>query len=201
MNCDVGETMEGLENELWSFSNPSVTSPASQLILQPFRRFTYITAYSPTLPTLHLRHSSFFNPYFALPTSQLILQLFRCFTYDTVHSLLFHFSYVTSSSLNSPGEPPMHVFPFDPSFVAVTPRYLNFELSHYVRDCLSLLSLRFKLHEMFMLKSCLNSMVESRYVKLDIWDSNPSLYIFLSIFVIYMNIYRKKFEYKWYTKL
>ena len=56
--------------ELSSFSNLSVTSPASQLILQPFRRFTYITAHSSTLPLLHLRHSSFSNPSFASRTSQ-----------------------------------------------------------------------------------------------------------------------------------
>ena len=61
-----------------SFSNLSVTSPKSQLILQPFRRFTYVT-------------SSFSNPSVASPTSQLILQP------------LFRFSYVTGSS---PGEPP-----------------------------------------------------------------------------------------------
>ena len=42
----------------------------SQLILQPFRRFTYITTHSPTLPLLHLRHSSFYNPSFASLTSQ-----------------------------------------------------------------------------------------------------------------------------------
>ena len=55
-----------------SFSNPSVASPTSQLILQPFPCFTYVTAYFPTLhcftyvrahsltlPLLHLRHSSF----------------------------------------------------------------------------------------------------------------------------------------------
>ena len=42
----------------------------SQLILQPFRRFIYVTAHSPTLPLLHLRHSSFSNPSFASPTSQ-----------------------------------------------------------------------------------------------------------------------------------
>ena len=61
-----------------SFSNLSVTSPTSQLILQPF-----------------LRHSSFSNPSVASPTSQFILQPL---------SLL---SYVTSSSLTSPGEPLM----------------------------------------------------------------------------------------------
>ena len=94
-----------------SFSNFSVTSPTPQLILQPFRRFTYVTAHSPTLPLLHLCHSSFSNTSFASPTSQalhlihpaikqssfsklsvtsptpqLILQPFRCFTYVTVHS-------------------------------------------------------------------------------------------------------------------
>ena len=36
-------------------SQTSVTSPTSKLILQPFRRFTYITAHSPTLLLLHLR--------------------------------------------------------------------------------------------------------------------------------------------------
>ena len=120
-----------------------VTSPTSQLILQPLCRFTYVTAHSSTLPLLHLCHSSFSNPYFASPTSQalhlrhqsLILQPFRRFTYLTAHSPIlpslylhqssfsnpsvasptsqinlqpfFRFSYVTSSSLNSPGESPM----------------------------------------------------------------------------------------------
>ena len=46
---------------------------ATQLILQDFRRFTYVTAHSPTLPSLYLRHSSFSNPSVASPTSQLIL--------------------------------------------------------------------------------------------------------------------------------
>ena len=103
---DVSTT--GLFNELWSFSKLSVTSPTSQLILQPFRCFTYVTAHSPTLPFLHLHHSSFSNPSVASPTSQLILQPFRCFTYVTAHfQPFFRFSYVTSSSLTSPGEPPV----------------------------------------------------------------------------------------------
>ena len=103
MNCDIGKVMEGLKNELCydynyelnSFSNLSVALPTSQLILQPFRRFTYVTVHSPTLPLLHVRSCSFSNSSFASPMSQLILQPF------------FYFSYVTSSSLNSPGEPPM----------------------------------------------------------------------------------------------
>ena len=115
-----------------SFSNPYFALPTSQLILQPFRCFTYVTAHSPaflslllrhslftyvtwratrahspTFPSLHLRHNSFSNPSVALPTSQLILHPFRCFTYVTTHSpILFRFSYVTGSSLTSPGVPP-----------------------------------------------------------------------------------------------
>ena len=53
-----------------SFSNPSVALPTSQIILQTFPRFTYVTDHSPTLPLLHLQHSSFSNPSFASPTSQ-----------------------------------------------------------------------------------------------------------------------------------
>ena len=53
-----------------SFSNLSITSPTLQLILQPFCCFTYITAHSPTIPLLHLRHRSFSNPSFASPASQ-----------------------------------------------------------------------------------------------------------------------------------
>ena len=45
-------------------------SPMSQLILQLFCCFTYTTVHSPTLPLLHLHHSSFSNPSFASPTSQ-----------------------------------------------------------------------------------------------------------------------------------
>ena len=86
-----------------SFSNPSLALPTSQVILQPFRCFTYITAHPPTLlshllrpspsfPLLHLRHSSFSNPSLALPTSQVILQPFCCLTYITAHppTLLSH---------------------------------------------------------------------------------------------------------------
>ena len=49
---------------------PSVALPTSQLILQPFRCYTYVTAHSPTIPLLHLRHSSFSNRCFASATSQ-----------------------------------------------------------------------------------------------------------------------------------
>ena len=42
-----------------SFFNPSLALPTSQLILQPFHWFTYVTAHSPTLLSLHLRHRIF----------------------------------------------------------------------------------------------------------------------------------------------
>ena len=79
MSCDIGKVMERLENKLWcrwrdgkfgEWALLSITSPTSQLILQPFCRFTYVKAHSPTLPLLHLHHSSFSNPSFASPTSQ-----------------------------------------------------------------------------------------------------------------------------------
>ena len=79
-------TVPSLQLRHSSFSNPSVASPMSQLILQPFRCFTYVATHSTTLPSLHLRRNSFYNPSVASPTSQLIVQPFRRFTYVTVHS-------------------------------------------------------------------------------------------------------------------
>ena len=75
-----------------SFFNPSFASPTSQAL-----HLIHLAsrAHSPTFPSLHLRHNSFSNPSVASPTSQFILQT------------LFCFSYVTSSSHNSPGKPPM----------------------------------------------------------------------------------------------
>ena len=101
MSCDVGEapphspTLTSLHLRHSSLSKSSAALPTSQLILQPFRCFNYVTTRSPTLPPLHLRHSSFYNPSAASPTSQVILKPFRCFTY------------VTGTSRTSPGEPPM----------------------------------------------------------------------------------------------
>ena len=73
----------------------------SQLILQPFRRFTYVTAHSPTFPSLHLCHNSFSNPSVALPTSQLILQPFHHCTYVTTHSPTLPSLYLRHSSFSN----------------------------------------------------------------------------------------------------
>ena len=70
MNRAHSPTFASLHLRHSSFSNPSVASPTSYLILQPFRCFTYVTAHFSTLSLLHLRHSSFSNPSFAPPTSQ-----------------------------------------------------------------------------------------------------------------------------------
>ena len=91
-----------------SFSNPFVALPSSQLILQPFCCFTYVTVHCPTLLSLLLRHSSTFsslhlcrnsfsNTFVPLPMSQLILQPFHCFTWHSSFSnLIRHFTYVTA---------------------------------------------------------------------------------------------------------
>ena len=87
----------------------------SKLILQPFRRFTYVTAHSPTFPSLHhvtahsptfpslhIRHSSFSIPSVALTTSQLILEPFRHFTYVTAHSPILPLLHLCHSSFSNP---------------------------------------------------------------------------------------------------
>ena len=79
-----------------SYICPSLVPIMSKIIPVPNITTHVRTFHSPTFPSLHLRHSSFSNLSVASPTSQLILQPF------------FHFSYVTGSSLTSPGEPPMY---------------------------------------------------------------------------------------------
>ena len=114
LSSDEGKAAAELVNELWrmwssarvgepksvtltllhlrqsSFSNPSAALTTSQLILQPFRCFTYVIGTS--------------------PTSQLILQPFRRYTYVTGHSTTLsllhlrhrHFNYVTLRAAHAP---------------------------------------------------------------------------------------------------
>ena len=110
MSCDVGKAKEGLWNELkrrWSDGKVGewaklIVIVIAELILQTFSRFTYVTANSPTLPSVYLRLSSFSNPSVASPTSQLILQPFRSFTYVTVHSPILPLLHLRHSSLSNP---------------------------------------------------------------------------------------------------
>ena len=77
--CDVQGAKEGLENELWRRWTDGKVVECLELILQPFRHFTYVTVHSPALPFLYLSHSSFSNPSFASPTSQAhVHHLSRC---------------------------------------------------------------------------------------------------------------------------
>ena len=79
MNCDVSEATEGLKNELWcrwSDENGWRMSSAVYLYIYELcsfsnlsHHFTYVTAHSPTLLSLYLRHSSFSNPSFTSPMS------------------------------------------------------------------------------------------------------------------------------------
>ena len=75
-------TLTSLHLRHSSFSNPSAALPTSQLILQPFRCFTYIIGTS--------------------PTSQLILQPYCCFTYITAHSTALPLLHLCHSSLSNP---------------------------------------------------------------------------------------------------
>ena len=59
MNRAHSSTLPSLHPRHNSFSNPSVALPTSQIILQPLRCFTYITAHSPTLLSLLLRNRLF----------------------------------------------------------------------------------------------------------------------------------------------
>ena len=87
MSCDVGKARERLE----------MNCDVAELILQAFLHFTqaYVTAHSPTLPSLYLRHSSFSNP------SLLHLR------HSSFYNLSFASPTLQAPSLTSPGEPPM----------------------------------------------------------------------------------------------
>ena len=84
MSFDIGEVTEGvggggsahspilpllhLPHSLFSsLANPSVASSMSQLIIQPFSCFTYITAHSPTLLSLYLHRMHFITSPGELP--------------------------------------------------------------------------------------------------------------------------------------
>ena len=108
MSWDVVNAMEVFENELWCGWSDEKCWRMSSLILQPFSSLHIRHSSFSKPPSLYLRLSSFSNPSVASPMSQFILQPFRWFTYVTVHfQPFFRFAYVTSSSLNSPGELPM----------------------------------------------------------------------------------------------
>ena len=98
--CWANLTFPSLHLRRNSFSNPSVALPTPQLILQPFRCFTYDTVLSPTLISLLLRNWLF--TYVTWRAAQLILQPFRRFTYVTAHSPTLPSLYLRHSSFSNP---------------------------------------------------------------------------------------------------
>ena len=133
MSCDVGK---------------------AELILQPFRCFTYVTAHSLTLPSLYLRHSSFSNPSLALPRpmSQLILQPFRCFIYVTAHSPTLPSLYLCHSSFSKPSvassTSQLILLPF-PRFTYVTAHSPTLPLLHLHHSSFSNPSFALLSHRIF----------------------------------------------------
>ena len=89
--------------------------------------------HSPTLTSLHLRHSSFSNSSDALPTSQLILQPFCCFTYGigiSPSSRLIlqpfrRFFYATAHSITLLPLHLRHRSLYNPSFASPTSQALH----------------------------------------------------------------------------
>ena len=116
----------------------------SSVILQAFHRFTYVTAHSPALPSLYLRHSSFSNPSVASPTSQLILQPFFRFSFSKLSiasptsQLILQpfprFTYVTGHSSTLSLLHLHHSSSSNPSFAS--PKSQDFHLRHLAsRPC------------------------------------------------------------------
>ena len=119
MSCDVGKATKRLESEL---SNPSVVSPTSQLILQPFFRFSYVTGSSLTLPS----ELPIIKIKIITGQLELILQPFRHFTYVTTHfPTLRRFIYVTAHSPTLPLLHLRHSSFSSPSFASLRSQALH----------------------------------------------------------------------------
>ena len=70
----------------------------AELILQPFRHFTYVTAHSPSFPLLYLSHSSFSNPSITSPTLQFMSRAHS----PTFSSLHVHHNSFSNTSVALP---------------------------------------------------------------------------------------------------
>ena len=93
--CDVGESKEGLKNELWHRWSDRRVGEYAVAWLKRRKGWRMSSDVGEVTETLENEQSSFYNPSATSRMSQLITQPF------------FRFTYVTSSSLMSPGEPPM----------------------------------------------------------------------------------------------
>ena len=101
------------------------------LILQPFRRFTYVIAHSPILPLLHLRHSSFSNPSFASTTSQALHVIHLASRPCCIAKTFFAFCYLWSNYVISldhtrMNHPLLHLLPHNTTVFLLI--YFSFHL-------------------------------------------------------------------------
>ena len=139
-----------------------------ELILQPFRHFTYVTTHSQTLPSLYLRHSSFSNPSVASPTSQICIQCY--IQWSRAHSPIFPSLHLRHNSFSDPSVAlptsqlilqPFRCFTY---VIAHSPTFLSLLLRHrlftYVtwraaHGKLSILCEEFRdyIHRMFLVQS------------------------------------------------
>ena len=100
------------------------------LILQHLHPFTYVTAHSPTLPPLYLRHSSFYSPSVASPTSYALHRRHSSFSKP-----FHHFIYATAHSTTLPPLQLRHRSFYNPSIASPTSQALHvFHLAHAQRD-------------------------------------------------------------------
>ena len=88
MSCDVGKAPEGLENELWHKWSDRKVGDWVLLILQPFRCFTYVTVYSPTLLSVLLCHWLF--TYVTWRTAHVSHTTFQCFFINLSEKVYLH---------------------------------------------------------------------------------------------------------------
>ena len=146
-----------LENELWR-----KWSDGRGCRLSSAMTITMSSAHSPTFPSLHLRHNSFSNLSVALRTPQLILKpSVASPTSQFIPQPFFHFSYVTSSSLNSPGEPPMYIgLSSVSSILCMCPQALYYAHKLYIQKYLQLF---IKLNKYFV-SIIINSLAPKSFV-------------------------------------
>ena len=111
MSCDIAKAMEGLENKLWCRWRDRKVGEWALLILQTFHHFTYVTAHSPTLPSLYLCHSSFSNEQSSF--SNLSVTSHVTAHSPTLLSLYLRHSSFSNLSLTSPTSQALHLIHLD----------------------------------------------------------------------------------------
>ena len=98
-------------------------------ILQIFRRFTYVTAHSPTLPLLHLRHRHF--TYVTWRAAHVLLNVEIAILIVTILQPFRRFTYVTAHSQTIPSIHLRHSSFYNPSFASPTSQALHLRRRYF----------------------------------------------------------------------